>query len=384
MNEVLTFPFEKVIKESPTSLTSICVPLVTSDRDLAMIIKKRLSNYFSEVFYVSWNKEDNSTYITYDQLEDFTNKYMGCLFITNNINDFGPYLEKLVNNNPNNNYFLTFNDVFIERSVIETIINDIDLRPYWPTFADLDIKYIYETRENYLTPSHSKLYTDAVANFNNGQEKDDSKIKGILNVYLDNKFKSLTELNLDESLLRSPKFKNIVIDLLLNNKQRHYIYMVDGMEGIDSFKILYDKVKNNNKDIPYLVIIKQSDSDVEKSEKIRTLNETNLPIVLLSDIAFKDDNMPMNINNIKIVNGGDKIIIQTVFSLSNAKFYTGIYPRKIYITNYISKNTNEVKTLDETNYKYFKINFIKMQQTFMECKKNAKLLIEDNKIMVRY
>ena len=383
MNENLTFPLEIVIKDDNKVLYTICVPIVSSKKDLAMVIKKRLNEYFPEVFYVSWEKEDNSSYITYEQLNDYAEKYTSCLFIANVIDEFNPYINELVKNNKTGNYFLTFNDILIKSEILMSIVKDIDTSSFWPSFADLDIQYTYDTRKNYLTPSNSQLYSDILSQIKLDQKEDEKKLKGILNVYLDNKVKSLTELDMNKCLLRSPKFKNIIIDLLLNNKIRHYIYMIDGMGGIDSFKIIYDKVRENNKEIPYMVIIKETDDDITKSEKMRSLNETNSPVVLLTDIAFKNTNMPMNIDSVKIVNGGDEKIIDTIFNLSNAKYYTGIYPRKISIINYLSINTSGVKTLDQTNYYYFKANFITTEENFMRCRKNRKLIIENNKIMVR-
>jgi len=398
MNEVLTFPLVDFIKEDKTSLTFICVPLVSSDEDLAMVIKKRLNDYFSEVFYVSWKTEDNSNYITYDKLEEYTRKYVGCLFITSNVNDFAPYMESVIINSPNTNYFITFNDIFVKKEVISMIkknIGKIKIMAYWPMFADLDIKYAYDARENYLTPSNTKMYNDTVTQIKHdqteceqmGEECDhgnsDKKLEGILNVYLDNTVKSLTELDMNKSLLRSPKFKNMIIDLLLNNKIRHYIYMIDGAGGIDSFKILYDKVKKNNKELPVVIIIKQSDSKADKREKINSINETNSPIVVLSDINFENKDIPMNIDSVKITNGGNKKIINTIFNLSNAKYYTGVYPRKISVVIYMSKNTNEVKTLDQTNYNMFKSKFINMEEVFTTCRKNRQLFIEGDRIMIR-
>ena len=105
MNEIITFPLERIIKTNDKILTMVCVPLVSSAKDLAMIFKKRLNNYFPEVFYVSWDKEDNSSYISYEQLEEYTNRYNSCLFITNNVNDFYPYMDNLVKNNNNGNFF---------------------------------------------------------------------------------------------------------------------------------------------------------------------------------------------------------------------------------------------------------------------------------------
>ena len=344
-----------------------------------MVIKKRQEKFFPEVFYVSYTKEDNSTYITYDNLIDYNDKYTNCLFICSNLKDLFPYIN-LIEDKQGNNYFLSFNTIFTESKILKHIenIENIKIIFFWPSFANLDINFLYETRENYITPSNNELYMEKF----NSEKKDTEDIKSTLNVFLDDKVKSLTELDINRTLLRTPKFKNIIIDLLLNNKKRHYIYMLDGMGGIDSFKILYDKVKGNNREIPYLMIIKKSDNLVKISEKLNDFNKTNIPTVLLTDIAFKEPKIPMNVDCVRIVNGGDEDIINTIFHIAKAKYYTGIYPRNIYVINYLSKNTYSTKTYDELQYIKFKDIFINREQSFSECKKRNSLLIEGNNLVV--
>ena len=379
MNEVLTYPLEQIIKKKSDDLLIVCTPLVSSEKDIAMVIKKRQEKFFPEVFYVSYTREDNSTYITYDKLKDYNDKYTNCLFVCSNLKDLFPYID-LIKDNQNNNNFLSFNTIFTESKLLKQYVENIEIIIVWPSFANLDINFLYETRENYIAPPNNELYMEKF----NSDEKDIEDIKGILNVFLDDKVKSLTELDMNRSLLRTPKFKNIIVDLLLNNKKRHYIYMLDGMGGIDSFKILYDKVKENNKEIPYLMIIKKTDNEVKISEKLQDFNKSNMPIILLTDIAFKEPKIPMNIDCVRIVNGGDENIINTIFHIAEAKYYTGIYPRNIYVVNYLSKNTYSTKTFDELQYMKFKDVFINREQKFSECKKRSSLLIEDDSLVVSF
>ena len=371
------------IKEQKKIIT-ICVPLTADTHKLANIMRKRLDKGFPEVFYVTWKENnENSSYITYDRLLEYGSKYKKCLFIADSWQDFNVYLEEIINKNVNNNYYMMMFDSKPKKKK-----NSIDITTYstnidflWPNFADLELAVIENKRNIILNKKQSEHYETLYNNFNKFYMNDNLKnmnvskedLYGNLNVYYDNIVSNLSNTTMDTAFKRSPKFKNIITDLLLENKKRHIVYMMDGKYGLDAFSHLYNQVKSKNNSIPYLLVIKKSDGPYEINKKMLSFNSTNIPTILATDYIFSYPNIPMNIDCFKIVNGGSSDYIDSLLDLAKSEFYTGSYPRKLEITCYVSKTTNNLITLDMIDQRSFTKKLNNLLYSNLTCKRAYKI-----------
>jgi hypothetical protein len=122
------------------------------------------------------------------------------------------------------------------------------------------------------------------------------------------------------------------LDILLKNKDRHFVKMVDGKEGIDTFVSVYEKLEN----IMKLVVIKSKDSYQEKIKRVREINNNNSPLTIITDYNFSDELVPSNISYYHLTDGGDKKDMVTIFDILKTKNYSGVYGRKLQVVNHVS------------------------------------------------
>lgn len=374
-------------------IITICVPFTVESHKLANIMRKRLDKGFPEIFYVTWKEnEENSSYITYDKLMEFRSKYKKCLFIADSWQNFNVYFEEIFEDNINNNYHMMMFDNKPKKKK-----SNIDITSYipnihfiWPQFADLDFEIIENKRNVMLNKKQSDNYYSLYSNFNkfymnenlvNLQvSKDD--LYGNLNVYYDNIVSNLSNTSMDVAFNRSPKFKNLITDLLLENKKRHIVYMMDGKYGLDAFTHLYNQVKSKNNSIPYLLVIKENDGPQEIIKKLMGFNSTNVPTILATDYIFEAPNLPINVDCFKFVNGGNLKSIDLLLDLPKAEFYTGTYPRKFEITSYVSKTINNIVTLDMIDQQNFTKELNKLIYSNLACKKSAKIFVKGDEFYI--
>lgn len=367
-------------------VVAVCVPFTSDSTKLANILRKRLDKGFSEVFYVTWKKnEENSYYISYDKLIEYKNRYKNCLFIGDSWENMAVYFEEIFDSKMDNHFMLMFDSKPMKkRENLEIGSYVSNLIFLWPSFAELDFEFIENKRSIILNKKQSDNYVSLFGSFNNlymnenlqnlNVSKDD--LYSNLNVYYDNVVKNLSNTSSDIAFTRAPKFKHVITDLLLENKKRHIVYMKDGKHGLDAFEYLYSQVKSKNNSIPYLLVIKKSDGSQEIKNKLISFNSTNIPTVLATDYIFKYPDIPQNIDSFKFVNGGNNEYINTILDLAKAEFYTGSYPRKFFITSYVSKVLDNLVTVDMINQKSF--SKLLNNQIFRNttCKKSTKIYIK--------
>lgn len=374
--------------KTKNKIISICVPITADPHKLANIMRKRLDKGFPEVYYVSWKEnEKNSSYITYDKLMDYRAKNKNCLFIADSWEDFSVYFEEIFKENFNSNYYMMMFDSKPKKKE-----RNIDITVYvkniaflWPSFADMQFEYVENKRNIYLDNQQSNNYRNLYDSFNKlymneniknmNVSKDD--LLGNLNVYYDNVVSSLSNTTMDIALKRSPKFKSIITDLLLENKKRHIVYMMDGKYGLDAFSHLYNQVKSKNSSIPYLMVIKKSEGPQELERKLISFNSTNIPTILATDVIFSMKNMPKNVNCFKFANGGENDYVEPLLDMAKADFYTGTYPRRFEVTSYISHITENMITLDMINNQSFTKKFNNALYTNLTCKNSLKIFVKE-------
>lgn len=374
--------------KTQNKIVSICVPIIADSHKLANIMRKRLDKGFPEVYYVSWKEnEENSSYITYDKLMDYRTKNKNCLFIADSWEDFSVYFEELFKENVNNNYYMMMFDSKPKKKK-----NNIDITIYiknilflWPAFADMEFEFNENKRNVYLNKQQSDNYVTLYDSFNKFYMNDSLKnmniskedLVGNLNVYYDNIVSNLSNTSTEIAFKRSPKFKSIITDLLLENKKRHVVHMMDGKYGLDAFTHLYNQVKSKNNSIPYLMVIKKSEGPQELEKKLISFNSTNIPTILATDVIFSSKNMPKNVDCFKFTNGGNDDYVESLLDMAKAEFYTGNYPRKFEVTSYISQIVENMITLDMINDQSFSKKFNKALYNNIACKNSLKIFIKE-------
>jgi hypothetical protein len=322
---------------------------------------------------VMLEKDDNSNVIGYDELKGKNETMNNTYFVIFDFNVLVHYDADIINdNNSNNNKFIIMLDINEIKNYIRNKSSITNIVALFGKNFDLTINTEITSRKSYISDEQLRLYNQEYLKYeksNSLERVDNTEPSKLLNIYFDNKITSLDNINLDKALQRAPKFKTILLDILLKNKKRHLIKMIDGKYGIDSFLTIYNKIK----DTPVLILIKKSDNFSSKVRKLQSFNESNAPGVLLTDFHFSKDMMPKNIDYFHITDGGinyeDDLI--TLFDQCNARNYSGSYPRKIELISHIAVAFGSVVTLDAENYKELFNQFNKSLELYEVFKKNS-------------
>lgn len=279
-------------------------------------------------FYVTNEKDSqNQNIIAYEELNKYYDENLNTIFFIDNIQIFTFYGSSLLKEAKNYNIFVFFLDVINIIQYVHKIIEEyhkkiVFLYPKnFCSYVDVDysvkkttigLQQYYEYKKRFL--EYQSMYE---------AEKIDvsipDRLNGILNVYLDKAIPNFSSISVEFALQRAPKFKTIIVDLLINNKKRHLIKMIDGLEGIDSFVSVYEKLDN----IAKLVIIKTKEPLSEKVKKIRALNHNNSPVSIITDFNMSDNLIPSNINTYHITDGGNLNDLITIFDLLKHRTLSG-------------------------------------------------------------
>ena len=366
------------------SVFLFCVPVICTKKDLGNVLRKRLSNSnaFSNIYYVSWDENITSNNLSYSELVATATKTQNVVYIIDSFKSFNIYLSDLFTQGGSKNIYLILYDFGTQKS------KEISSKLYaqlYPGFLDLEVNFDYSERKCYMSEEQSKTYLKKYADYQklNREEvlieenqNNIPEILGIQNVYIDSVYNSATN-NLDVLFSRSPKFRSIITDILLHNKKRHFIKMISGKYGIDSFESMYNLVTLDRSEtmFPYLMVIKSSDTLQEKIDKMREFNISNRPMVLLTNFSFGKDLVPKNVDYVRLTNGGRREDLYEIVNLVKAGNYTGSYPRKLEIVCYTSIAKNSITSLDQENYKNF-IDYFTEYLRFGNICKNEKNIID--------
>ena len=290
-------------------------------------------NHYLVTTETSLDEEDNGNLIPYEKLNQAYDENNNTIFFIDNIQIFTFYGSSLLSEAKNSNIFIFFLDIINVLQHVYKILVDyhhsIDFLYPKQFCIDVDIDYnIKKTsigKEQYMEYRRRLLESEKMYETERIDISVPEKISGILNVYLDKVIPNFSSISVEYALQRAPKFKTIIVDLLLKNKNRHIVKMVDGLEGIDSFTSIYDKLDNTMK----LVIIRSRESLSEKIKKIRSINHNNSPITILTDFSLVGKMTPTNISYYHITDGGDMEDLITIFDLLKSKNFNGVYSTEI-------------------------------------------------------
>lgn len=326
------------------------VPIVTNKINFVNELIKYTPALNYNTKLVTTDKSSEGERIAFNELKEKYETLQDTCFIIFDYNLLLHYAGDLLNKINSNNFIILLNAEELDKSLdYNKLLNISNVSILFPKNMDLPINFITSTRKTYIFGNQLKSYFDKILEISEKDNKNYQDSSKYLNAYFDENIKSLEGINLDKALQRAPKFKTILLDILIKNKKRHLIKMIDGEYGIDSFLSVYNKIK----DIPRLVIIKNSDSYSEKVKRMRIFNESNAPGILLTDYSFSGDMVPDNINVYHLTDGGCKDDIISIMSMCKAKHYNGSYPRDFNILNHIAVSTGADITVDEDRYNNF-------------------------------
>ena len=376
-------PLSSILANS--KLSSITIPLVATKEAVYNFLIKYLQNIMPDVYIVSWEESNNSSMITYDKLLEYVAASNNTLFIIDDPKTFSMYGGEIVNYQLNNNSFFVIIDVLTEK---QDILDLYEIYPsmitFWPSPLNLDVEMITETKITYISGKqmerYSKIFLEYRKSISNNyfdeKPREPRDLLGALNVYFDGAINSLENQTLDTMFLRAPKFRSIMLDILLKNKKRHFINMIDGRYGINSFEVLYNKIPN----LPAMIVIRSNESYQVKLKKIREFNSNNSPLILLSDFSFTKELTPKNIDFFHITSGGEYDNIISILSCIKGINYTGSYPRKFHIYSHVAKAANKDVTIDIKNNKQFENKLYQIKNRISGYKNLPKIYLKGDEL----
>lgn len=346
-------PFEEFISDKKKRGDNIVI-LVPLGCDKKIIYNNMLkhSELVSKNHYMvsASEEEENGNIITYEKLNKYYDENLNTIFFVDNIQIFAFYGSSLLRESKNSNIFIFLVDIINVIQLVYTILLDVSahIEPLYPkNFCSyIDIDYIVKKTElgtqQYF--EYKKRFLEYLSMYDS--EKIEShlpdRIKGILNVYLDKAIPNFSSISVENALKRAPKFKTIIVDLLINNKSRHLIKMIDGPEGIDSFISVYEKMENTVK----LVVIRSREPLEEKVKKIRSINSNNSPVAILTNFGLSEKMIPNNINYYHITDGGETDDLITIFDILKHKTLSGA-SNSLNVISHISESANGDFTLNK-------------------------------------
>ena len=348
------------------------VPLVSDKENFLNTLIKFTPALRNNVKIVTIDADKKEDYIPYNELASKNESLSNTFFAIFDYNILIHYAANILSSKSNNNRFMIFLNINELRLTQDFLSKNNNYKTMFLYAKNLDmpINFSSSTRKSYILGEHLKIYLDDYIKTQNTvtlDNKENTTSAKILNVFFDEKIKSLENISLDKALQRAPKFKTILLDILTKNKKRHIIKMIDGKYGIDSFITVYNKLKNTLG----IVIIKKADSFDSKVKKLQIFNESNAPGVLLTDYNFSQNLMPKNIDYYHITNGGDNEDNITFFESFQAKHYSGTYPRSIEIVSHIGVSIDDELTIDLEKNNIFMKKYNKIISNYNSIKERS-------------
>jgi len=328
------------------------------------------------------SKKEGSDYVSFNELAMELDKDNNNYYVLFDFNLMTNYNANIFDNKNANKIliFLDINDILSGDKKLKLLPK---LKPVFFNAKNLDlpINLNSSVRKTYVLGEQYKIYSEAYlkdTQLVNSYSSDLQEAAKYLNVYFDEKIKSLESLSIDKALQRAPKFKTILLDILTKNKKRHLVKMIDGKYGIDSFLGVYNKIKNS---LP-VIIIKSSDSFNSKIKNLQIFNESNAPGIILTDYNFSDNMIPKNIDYYHVTDGGKDSDLRTFFDSCQAKNYSGNYPRDINLISHISVTSGSDITLDIENNEIFMVRFNGNVSNYSRLKKQSAIFLKGNEFHV--
>jgi len=357
-NEIVDKSFEPLSSVlAELEFTIISAPHIITKEKLSEWLVKHLSTEIDQIYIVGWRDNEDPFYINFPQMLDKIQISRNTLFIVEDLVTFSGYMGEISLMSHTHNFYLIVQDSGTER-ITQNLITKYwpDSIQLWPSVLDVPIDMVYNQKTSLISGGQLRDYNHAFIQWRKLEHSSYTKIDppdslfGYLNVYLDSKVPSLESVSKDIAIQRSPKFRDIFQSILFHNKKRHFISMISGERGIIAFESLYGKLDNDG--IP-LHVIRSSDPLRVKEDKLESINSSNSPLVVLSDFNFTEDMSIKNIDYYHITNGGKNKDVLSILSLIKGNNYTGTYPRKLTINNYITETPTTDIPVDSLMEKQF-------------------------------
>lgn len=369
----MSVAFEDILGKN-INIVFILTPLSCDKMDVYKTLIKHSELISKNHRLVTVDKSDNPEQINYDEFAKYQTSYNNMFFFIDNIQFFMYYNIEYYNNTNILIFLLNILDI----SQIPYIYNrekqkSINL---YPNNLCIDIKLEYRKLKTYITGNQLLFYKKEYLKFINDKKENPSKY---LNVYFDNIINSLEQASLEQALMRAPKFKTILLEILTKNKKRHLIHLPDNKYGIDAFEVVYNKLNTN---IPLIVIKSLFDYNT-KIKELAKFNKNNSPAVLLTDYYFTGNNVPKNINMYHITNGGGDEDLISIFDYVKVINKYSKSDKTFEIVNHVASTIKQTLTIDEVNEKEFKEKLDKYTNNYNLLKqKTGKIFVEGNNIKI--
>ncbi len=355
MEKSFQIPLSTALADVGISLMT--VPIVASKDMAANWLMTNLSSEIESIYIVGWKESENPFVITFPHLIEKISVNRNALFIIQDVLTFSSYIGEINSYKHLNNYYLMLGDFAMDITSHDTMTTTFpELVRMWPSPLDLTVELIYNHKLSMISGKHLHNYQQKFVEWRKfdhdsySPEENPQKILGAINVFLDEAVPSLESQTVDMAFRRSPKFRDLITNLLFHNKKRHYINMVGGELGLVAFESLYNRLDIKN--LPLHVIRSEEPHQLKKS-KIDGINSSNGPIVVVSDFHFVRELSLKNIDYYHITSGGSVKDFLSLLCMVRGINYTGSYPRKFHINNYITETPQGDVPLDAIYAKKF-------------------------------
>ena len=372
---------------SNMNFSVMSAPYIVTKEKLSDWLVKHLSLDIDSIYVVGWRESQDPTYIGFSKMLDTVEKTKNTLFIIEDLETFIGYMGEITAMNYTNNFFLVIVDVLIS-PMAQSLIDQYwpDTYELWPSPLDIPIDVIYNRKTNLISGGQLRDYNAKYVSWRKlshseyGDIKPPDDLYGYLNVYLDEKVRSLESVTKDIAVQRAPKFRDIIQSILFHNKKRHFISMIPGERGITGFESLYGKLDSIS--IP-IHVIRSSDPLRTKQDTIEAINSTNSPLVVLSDFSPTAEMTIKNVDYYHITRGGRLSDIISIMSMLKGHNYTGTYPRKLHINNYITETPTSDMPVDSIEEKIFSARFTEiMNFDKIERESGSKVVFVEDRLNV--
>lgn len=343
------FPLASLLAE--IKISSMTVPIVATRDVVANWLVENLSDQIDSIYTVGWKESVNPFIITFPNLLEKVGTVRNSLFIILDPLTFSSYGGEIFMYASHNNFYLILDEVIMPPATFDALETAFpDRTEFWPAPLDLPLEFVYTKKSTLLLGRQLQQYNQAFIEWRKQTyesyqpEGNPAHILGLLNVYLDETSPSLESLSGEMAFSRSPKFRDLLSTLVLNPRKRHFVHMIGGRRGLDAFESLYNKI--SGKIISPLHIIRSEEPSRTKRDKIEGINSTNTPLIIVSDFHFTDDMALKNIDFYHLTSGGDVPDLLTIATMLKGVNYTGSYPRKFHVNNYVTETPHGDLTMD--------------------------------------
>lgn len=370
--------FTEAILEESNRLYFALTPLSCDKIDVYKFFLKYSEYIQNNHYLVTVNKGENTDRIEYDSFIDYESKSKEKIFFIDNIRFFMYYNIDFFNKSNILIFLIDIQD--LEEVPFKYIMDNTTFNTLYPKNLCLDVNLEYKKVSTNIYKNQLTKYKEEFYKYLKTKEEnvyDTFNPANYLNVYYDKIIPSLEDISLEAALERAPKFKSIFLELLLKNKKRHLVNLVDNRYGIEPFTVIYNKLNTKVE----LIIIKSSDDYITKNKKLAEFNKNNSPKILLTDYIFTGKMIPKNINVYHITNGGQIEHLCSIFD--HLKTYSGYNTndKNFLCINHIASTLKGELTLDNKNEIAFNEILTRYSLEFNKIKENTiKIFLEGNVI----